>query len=456
MLAPWLVAMLSAPAALAQEAEPTPAGPAVPEQVEVGRQPDDGAIAERLSSILEATGWYEAIQVDVRDGVAFLDGTTTRREWQEWAESMAANTEGVVAVVDRIELEPGAALDFGPALAEFEVLWRDSVQALPLVAVIAFVLLATWLLAYLVLHLGRRLLRGRMPSALLTNVAAWLLAAPIILIGIYVALRIAGLTQLALTVLGGTGLAGLIIGIAFRDIAENYLASILISVRNPFRTGDRIEVAGLVGIVQRVTTRGTILMTLDGNHLQIPNSTVYKSTITNYTANPSRRMDFEVGIGYDAAVPDAQAVIGRVLADHPAVLAEPEPLVLVEALGASTVNLRAYFWFNGTRYEGLKIKSSLIRLSKRALEAADISMPDEAREVIFPLGVPIVGAERTGPATEAAIPPPRPTSPLQARGPDPVSTQAEGGLRSEDDQIKEQAARARLPEEGADLLETAD
>jgi small-conductance mechanosensitive channel len=299
-------------------------------------------------------------------------------------------------------------------------------------------------------------LRPRIPSELLATVLVWLLAVPVVLIGIYAALRVAGLTQLALTVLGGTGLAGLIIGIAFRDIAENFLASVLLSVRNPFRAGDRIELDGYVGIVQRITTRGTILMTLEGNHLQIPNSTVYKSTITNYTANPVRRMDFAVGIGYDASIAEAQNAIDTVLREHPVVLDDPEPLVLVEDLGSATVDLRAYFWFNGTQYEGLKLKSALIRLAKRSLELRGISMPDEAREVIFPQGVPIVEsrtpAEVQQPETTTTVAP-RVGRPVE---PDALSTDAEGGLRSEDASIQEQARQARIPEAGENLLGPPD
>ncbi len=433
---------------------PADEGPAVPDQVEARPNVADDVIAERLTRILEATGWFVRPQVEVREGVVFLDGRTRRQEWQDWAEALAVNTEGVVAVVGRIEVRPGPVLDFAPALSEIRVLWRDGVGALPLVAIVAVVLVLTWLLALVTLRLSRRLLRDRMPSQMLANMVAWLLAAPVGLIGIYVALRVAGLTQLALTVLGGTGLAGLIIGIAFRDIAENYLASIMLSVRNPFRAGDSIEVAGFAGIVQRVTTRGTILMTFDGNHLQIPNSTVYKSTITNFTANPSRRMEFSVGVGYDAVIAEAQAALGKVLNDHPVVLDEPEPLVLVERLGAATVELRAYFWFNGTDYDGLKLKSALIRLAKRALEASGISMPDEAREVIFPQGVPLVSQE--GGMTPAAHSRPTRSDADEAVGPDPVSTGAEGGLRSEVAQIQRQARQSRLPEAGENLLETPD
>ena len=120
-----------------------------------------------------------------------------------------------------------------------------------------------------------------MTSRLLAEIAALATAGPILFIALNLVLQVSGLTRLALTVLGGTGIAGLIVGFAFRDIAENFLASVLLSVRQPFARDDLIDVAGFNGIVQQLNTRGTILMTPDGNHVQIPNATVYKSTIVN-------------------------------------------------------------------------------------------------------------------------------------------------------------------------------
>ncbi len=265
------------------------------------------------------------------------------------------------------------------------------------------------------------------------------------LAGLYLVLRIAGLTQLALTVVGGTGLIGLVLGIAFRDITENFLASLFLSLQQPFREGDLVEVANVTGYVQRLTSRTTVLMTLDGNQVQVPNSTVFKSTIRNFTSNPNRRDDFIVGIGYDDSIPFAQEIALNVLAEHPAVLNEPEPWVLVEHLGPATVNLRVYFWLDGGRHSWLKVKSSVIRLVKRAFQDSGISMPDEAREVTFPHGVPvrmIEGESAAEPADSALAKPPA--------KPETVATKAEAGLQSEAVEIKEQARRSWTP--GENLL----
>src|SRR5690606_22705702 len=115
-------------------------------------------------------------------------------------------------------------------------------------------------------------------------------------------LRVFGLTQLAMTVVGGTGLIGLALGIAFRDITENFLASIFLSMHRPFETGDLVEITGETGYVQQLNVRTTILMTLDGNLVQIPTASVYKNNLRNFTTNANRRVDFAVGICYDDSI----------------------------------------------------------------------------------------------------------------------------------------------------------
>ncbi|MBA3454708.1 MAG: mechanosensitive ion channel family protein, partial [Deltaproteobacteria bacterium] len=247
------------------------------------------------------------------------------------------------------------------------------------------------------------------------------------------------------------GLLGLVLGIAFRDITENFLASIFLSIQPPFRTGDLLAIDDHVGYVERLTNRATVLLSLDGNHIQIPNSRVYQATIRNYTSNPNRREDFTVGIGYEDAISEAQAVALQVLAEHPAVLSDPEPWVLVESLGAATVNLRVYFWLDGTQHSWLKVRSSVIRLVKRAFQGADISMPDEAREMVFPRGVPVhVIRDGEPPAAAPTVSAPR-TQQVPGETED-VTTAAEAGLRSDAGDLREQSRKSRTPEGGDDLL----
>lgn len=425
--------------------------PAAPQQdVKVVPEASDAKIEERLQRILKSTGWFEATRVSVHDGVVFLDGTTQTQEHRAWAGTLAESTQGTVAVVNRIEANADVGSTFARAGEEFTSFYKLMVRTWPLVALAALILLATWLLARLVAKVVRRLFAGRITSPLLLSVVARLFAVPVFLLGVYFVLQFSGLTRLAITVLGGTGLIGIIIGFGLRDIAENFLASILLSVRNPFHSGDLIDVGGHTGVVQNLNVRTTILLTLDGNQVQIPNAIVYKSIIKNYSSIPSRRAEFAVGIGYEASAAKAQVLIAAVLQEHPAVLETPEPLVLVEELGPETVILRIYYWFDSTAYSPNKINSALLRQTKSALLKGGIELPNSAREIIFPKGVPVIQVTSSADASGQIE-----TGAAATRATDEMSdtTPSEGNLSNETVEMQEQQSEGNLPEAQENLLD---
>jgi len=371
---------------------------------------------------------------------------------------LATNTQDVAAVVNRMNVVEKSIWDFSPAFRNLREFRDNSIQSLPLIVFSLVILLLTWGATKLATSVAQRMFRQRIPNNLLRWVATRSVSLPVLILGIYLVLRVAGLTQLALTVLGGTGLIGLVIGIAFQDIAENFLASILISIQKPFRIGDFIKVDQHEGIVQRVTTRGTMLLTPDGNLVQIPNSNVYKSIIENYTANPLRRVSFDLGVGYDDSASDAQRVILEKIKEHSATLNEPAPKILLDSLGASTVNLKALFWINGAKNDLLSVRSSCMRIAKQALLQQGISMPDEAREVIFPNGVPVlIEQENSNPTLSSAVAPDSGTenSSKQAQSNQPTEldqSEAEGHMESETSDLQRQAASSWLPGVGEEIL----
>ncbi|TVQ61829.1 MAG: BON domain-containing protein [Phycisphaerales bacterium] len=410
----------------------------------------DDQIRDRLERILIATGWFDDPRVRVEEGVVFISGRAETEELRTWAGNLARNTQGVAAVANQISVKETI---WDPRRAQSGVasLVRDIVRSLP-VLVVALVILSFFAVAAWVITRGvRNVLTRRIHSRLLRGLFARGAGVVVMVAGLYIVLRIAGLTQLALTIIGGTGLIGLAVGIAFRDITENYLASIFLSLQRPFYNGDLVEIAGVTGFVRQLNVRTTILLALDGTLIQLPNATVYKSSIRNFSSTPNLRVDFAVGIGYDDRIDEAQEVALGVLAEHPAVLEDPEPWVLAEELGSATVTLRVFFWVNGLEHSRFKVRSSVIRLIKRSFQDHGISMPDEAREVIFPQGVPVTMHTETpgGAQPDATVP-----AQVQRidRTPEAVVTPAEGGLSSEAETIEEQARQVRQPDEQEDLL----
>jgi small conductance mechanosensitive channel len=419
----------------------------VAQQVDIAPAANDSDIADRLERILDATGWFGDVSVRVDEGVVFLDGEADSESHKAWAAELATKTQAVVTVVNNMDVREPPLWDMSSSWDALGQIGTGFIRSLPLLIFGLILVLLTFWFAMLAVRGTRAGLKARVKNQLLRDVLARAVSVPVFLLGVYLILKVTGMTRLAVTVLGGTGLIGLVVGFAFRDIAENFLASILISMQRPFASGDLISVAGSKGFVHSVNTRSTLLMTLEGNHLQIPNATIYKEVITNYSANPFIRMDFTIGIGYSDKCSDAQAVALSVLQNHEAVLKDPEPLVLVESLGASTVNLRIYYWVKVSKYNGLKVQSAVLRMTKQAFEQAGISMPDEAREVVFPDGVPVnlIRDEQ-----HPVVPAKKHIASYQ----EPAVLPAEGDLLSEADAIKEQAKNARNPEEGNNLLDS--
>ncbi len=419
-------------------------------QVDVNPVSRDEDMRKRLQSVLDATDWFDGPQVRVEEGVVFLSGRAESEELKKWAGDLARNTQDVVAVANRMDVPPPSMWDLRPAWNGLMALWRDFIHALPFLVFALLILALSAAAGWLVTRGARSALHSRVRARILRNVIATGIGVLVFLIGTYIVLRVSGLTQLALTIVGGTGLIGLAVGIAFRDITENFLASIFLSVQKPFETGDLIEVTGVTGYVQQLNMRTTVVMALDGNLVQIPNASVYKNNIRNFTTNCNRREDFVVGIGYDDSINEAQEVALNVLINHPAVLADPEPAVLADSLGKATINLRVYFWINGRENSWLKMRSSVIRLVKLAYQKHGISMPDEAREVVFPQGVPfnMIQSDRTQTPS---------TAPVQSSAEDleVASTKAEGGLTSEAGVIENQARQAQQLDHKENLLSAA-
>lgn len=423
----------------------------LPSKVDVKPKALDNEISQRLENILKSTTWFTDPVVKVKDGVVFLEGTTNSDEYKKWAGDLAHNTQDTVAVVNQIQVLAPSVSDFQPIIAGLGEQWRGLLRNIPSIIFSLFILALTWFAVRGITFLVRLFLKRRLKNPLLQRVIAWGIGLGISLFGLYTIFHLMGLTDIALTVIGGTGLLGIILGIAFKDITENLLASIFLSVNNPFHGGDLIEIDGITGYVERLTIRSTILITLDGNYVQIPNAKVYKSNIRNFTSNPKRREDFIIGIGYGCAISEAQEIAMKVLKEHPTVLSDPEPWVLVDNLSCTNVNLRIYFWLDGKKHSWLKVRSSVIRLIKRAFQEGNIPMPDEGRERIFPEGIAVHMVSKKEEKDEqgkSSI-----VDKVQNdKKTEKVSTEAEGNLNSEAEGIKEQALQSRTPEEGKNLL----
>ena len=205
----------------------------------------------------------------------------------------------------------------------------------------------------------------------------------IVLAGVLVALDLLDKTSLVTAVLGSAGVVGLVLGFAFKDIAENYIAGVLLSLRRPFAPGDTVRIDSHDGKVVALNSRATVLMTFDGNHLQLPNSLVFKSVLLNFSRNPKRRFDFETRIGAATSWHTAMDTGLSALAAVDGVLADPAPAALIARVEDTGAVLQFLGWIDQTRNDLGRTRSEAMRHVRKALHAAGILPPDPVQKVML-------------------------------------------------------------------------
>jgi small conductance mechanosensitive channel len=175
------------------------------------------------------------------------------------------------------------------------------------------------------------------------------------------------------------GAAGLAVGLALQGTLSNFAAGVMLLVFRPFRVGDYVEAGGEAGSVEAIGVFATTLNTPDNVKITVPNSGIYGSTIKNYAANDTRRVDMVMGIAYSDDIGKAMETIQDVLAADARVLKDPAPVVAVAELADSSVNLVVRPWCKKEDYWGVKF--DLTRGMKERLEAAGCSIPFPQRDV---------------------------------------------------------------------------
>lgn len=335
----------------------------------------DATIQHRIKDIYAQIDTLAKVSVSVQEGVVTLSGQVSNEAQAQKALGLANRVQGIVTVEDKIERMLDVEGNVIPILDQFAAKLARWLKAWPLVLLSSLVFLS-------IAFAGHRLARWSTlwhriaPNIFLAELMAQAMRVAFIILGLVVALNLVGATTLMATILGGAGLLGLAIGFAVRDTMENYISSIMLSLRQPFRANDHIIINEHEGKVVRLTSRATILMTLDGNHLRIPNSTVYKSVILNYTRNPERRFEFDLGI--DAADdPIAAMATGLdAIREIEDLVVDPGPTAIIKTVADSTIVITFMAWMDQTQNDFWKMRSLTIKVAKDAIEQGGFTLPE--------------------------------------------------------------------------------
>ena len=267
-------------------------------------------------------------------------------------------------------------MDFAGTISRhLEAMLQGGVEKLPDLAIAFIVVILTWSVAHLAVRIVRRATGKahirenlRQLSETVARIAVWAL-------GLLVAATIVvpGLTPASL--FAGLGIGAVAIGFAFKDIFENFLAGVLIMLRDKMEIGDVIEVGGIIGKVERITLRETHIRQLSGELTILPNSAIFTSAVKIYTDEKVRRNEIVIGVSYDADLVEAEAVIRKAVEGLAGVAGEPGVDVYAQEFNSSSIDFLVRWWTDTGENDFLGLKSEVMFAIKRALDEADIEIP---------------------------------------------------------------------------------
>lgn len=265
-----------------------------------------------------------------------------------------------------------------------ESYWDTFLFLLPKIVTALIVFIIFVVIAAYLSRLVRRAASLRMDDPLVVRFLGRLARWSVVVLGVILCMFILGLGGIAGGLIAGAGVSALIIGFAFKDIGENFLAGIILAFSRPYNIGDKVESGEIFGIVRALDLRNTHIKTFDGKDVYVPNAMVLKNPLVNYTRDGYLRYDFIVGIDYDDDIRNASDIILEAVKGVRGVLgSDRSPEIHVEELSTSTINLRVYFWtdtFDLSR-DDLQIKTDVMNETKKALLENNITMPADILEL---------------------------------------------------------------------------
>lgn len=175
------------------------------------------------------------------------------------------------------------------------------------------------------------------------------------------------------------GAAGLAVALALKDSLSNFASGVMLILFKPFKVGDFVEAGGTSGICEKITVFNTIFKSLDNKEIIVPNTQISSGTIVNYSAKPTRRIDLVIGIGYDDDIKKARDLLQQILDSDDRVLKDPAPVIAVDQLGESSVDIIVRPWVLTSNYGA--VRWHLLEEIKTTFDANGVTIPYPQRDV---------------------------------------------------------------------------
>ncbi|MFZ1342798.1 mechanosensitive ion channel domain-containing protein [Thiothrix eikelboomii] len=345
---------------------------------------DDEKIEKRLTQIYQEIDTFKTLKVSVKNAIVTVTGELNSTTDAVRALQYARQIEGVIGINNKITINRSVGRRLVSTWNRITGIIKDGIGSLPVLLIAVLVFSGFWWLGRW-LSKRQSFYRRLSDNYFISSLIGQFVNILVIGTGFLVALIILDATSLVKTILGAVGIVGLAISFAVRDTVENYIASILLSIRNPFSMHDLVKIDAQEGRVASLNSRATMLLAADGSYIRIPNSTVFKAIIINYSCNPKRRFSFDLSIDNDQNVRVAQALANKGMEATEGVLDDPKPNVLIQDLIEEKVVLRLQGWVDQEKHSLGKVRSQAIREVKRLFDEAGIFSIEPAINADSPL-----------------------------------------------------------------------
>lgn len=211
-----------------------------------------------------------------------------------------------------------------------------------------------------------------------------MLSLAFIAVGFFVALSVLQLDKAVTSLLAGAGIIGLALGFAFQDIAANFVSGVLIALRKPVQIGDLIESNDFFGVISRINLRSTIIRTMPGQQVHIPNKDIFSKPIVNYSVSGRRRVDLDCGVSYGDDLEKVREVTLGAIRSIPYLDKSTEVELFYKEFADSSINFTVRYWISFKKQaDYLKAMSDGIMAVKKAYDENDITIPFPIRTLDF-------------------------------------------------------------------------
>lgn len=271
-----------------------------------------------------------------------------------------------------------------------EQIGRSFVSNAPNILVAIIFIALTWAAAWAITRLAHRLFGRSGTRPALAEGLVGLIRVTIWLVGLLIAAMIALPNLSPSDIVAGLGIGAIAIGLAFRDIFENFLAGLLILLRKPMRIGDFIECESIEGEVKRISLRDTYIRRTDGVLAMTPNSYLFKNPVQVLTDLPDRRQRLIVGVAYDASIDAARDALTEAMDGLERVRSERPVQVFAREFSASSIDFEVVWWSGSKPVDVRRSRDEVVGAVKVALDKAGIEIPFPQRTLTFGEAVPVV------------------------------------------------------------------